>query len=119
MALRFAPLRLSAPAAAAACRRPCALCACAAPPALARHTPAAAQPQLATRGAARSARRGRVALATKAVTVAAATADVIDADATVIDTRVPVTVITGFLGCVPALRAAPARRRAASRLQQP
>ena len=31
---------------------------------------------------------------------AAASSDIIDAEATVIDTRVPVTVITGFLGCV-------------------
>ena len=101
MALRLAPLRLSAPSAPPACRRFCARCACPAPLALARLTLVAPQPQRAPRGAARCARRGRVAAAAKPA-VAAATADVIDADATVIDTRVPVTVITGFLGCAPA-----------------
>jgi hypothetical protein len=101
MALRLAPLRLSAPAAPPTCRRPCTRCACPAPLALARLTLVAAQPQRAPRPAPRCARRGRVAAAAKPAAVAA-TADVIDADATVIDTRVPVTVITGFLGCAPA-----------------
>lgn len=113
MALRLAPLRLSAPAAPPTCRRPCTRCACPAPLALARLTLLAAQPQRGPRPAPRCARRGRVAAAAKPA-AAAATADVIDADATVIDTRVPVTVITGFLGCAPAPHATSAAARNAT-----
>jgi hypothetical protein len=66
-----------------------------------------AAPCRAARSAARAARRAATASAASraARVVAAASADVIDVDATVTDLRVPVTVITGYLGCAAAARA--------------
>jgi hypothetical protein len=112
MSLRMAQPRLAALTAPAACRSANgAHCACAPPAAAAallRRTPTpTALPAPACRGtrrALRAARRGAASAPVggraQHVATAAATTDVIDAEATVIDTRIPVTVLTGYLGCV-------------------
>jgi hypothetical protein len=113
MSLRMAQPRLAALAAPAACRSASgARCACVQPAAalLLRRAPTpAALPASACRGtrrALRAARRGAAGAPgggrTQHVATAAAATDVIDAEATVIDTRIPVTVLTGYLGCASA-----------------